>query len=416
MDTPIRSSQWQRQRKFIFSAVVLCLLCVLWVWAAPSGERRLRVERSELSIAAVSEGIFEDVMPMRGQIMPLHSIYLDALEGGRVEKILVEEGVSLREGQAIVEFSNARLQLDSITREAQVSEQINLLQTQELNLARNALDHKRQLNELELRLKNTSQQLVRAQKLLQQNYISAEQVEKLQNDYVYLERSLVLTKESQAADQALQEAQLKQLRDSVTSLNKNLAFARNNLESLKVKAPIAGRLTAFDLQVGQSLMPGTSFGQIDDPDHFKVMVMVDEFYKNRVQLHQQAFYKQGEQEFLLRVKKIYPQVTDGQFRIDLVFAATQPANISRGQTLHMRLQLGENEPARLIPNNSFFQDTGGHWIFVMSNDEKNAQRRAIKLGRRNSQFIEVIEGLAVGEQVIVSPYTTYNDIQSLIIN
>ncbi len=416
MDTPIHSSQWQRQQKFIFSAAVLCLLCVLWIWAAPSGERRLRVERSELSIAAVSEGIFEDVIPVRGQIMPLHSIYLDALEGGRVEKILVEEGSSLQAGQSIVEFSNTRLQLDSITREAQVSEQINLLQTQELNLARNALDHKRQLNELELRIKNTGQQLTRAQMLLQQNYISVEQVEKLQNDYVYLERSLELTKESQAADQALQEAQLKQLRDSVTSLNKNLAFARSNLESLNVKAPIAGRLTAFDLQVGQSLMPGTRFGQIDDPDHFKVMVMIDEFYKSRVQLHQQALYKQGEQEFLLRVKKIYPQVTDGQFRIDLVFTATQPANISRGQTLQMRLQLGENEPARLIPNNSFFQDTGGHWIFVVSNDEKHAQRRVIKLGRRNSQFIEVIEGLSVGEHVIVSPYTTYNDIQSLIIN
>lgn len=415
MDTPIPDNAWRRHRKYFVSALVLGLLCALWAWAAPSGERRLRVQASELSVAQVSQGIFEDVIPLRGQITPLHSIYLDAMEGGRVEKILVEEGANLQQGQAIVEFSNARLQLDSITREAQVSEQINLLQTQELNLARNALDHKRQLNELELRLKNTEQQLTRAQKLLQQQYISVDKVDELRNQYEYLQQSLVLTRESQAADQALQEAQLKQLRDSVESLNKNLAFARNNMESLKVKAPIAGRLTAFDLQLGQSLTMGERFGQIDDPDNFKVMALVDEFYKNRLQLGQTAFYQQGDKNYDLRVKKLYPQVTDGQFRVDLVFANAQPPNVSRGQTLQMRLQIGANEPALLVPNNSFYQDTGGHWIFVLDKTHELALRRDIKLGRRNSQYIEVLEGLAQGDAVIVSPYTNYKDIQTLII-
>ncbi len=415
MDTPIQLNAWRRHRKYFLSVFIVGLLCALWAWAAPSGERRLRVQASELSVAQVSQGIFEDVIPLRGQITPLHSIYLDAMEGGRVEKILVEEGASLQQGQAIVEFSNARLQLDSITREAQVSEQINLLQTQELNLARNALDHKRQLNELELRLKNTEQQLTRAQKLLQQQYISVDKVDELRNQYEYLQQSLVLTRESQAADQALQEAQLKQLRDSVESLNRNLAFARNNMESLKVKAPIAGRLTAFDLQLGQSLTMGERFGQIDDPDNFKVMALVDEFYKNRLQLGQAAFYQQGEKNYDLRVKKIYPQVTDGQFRVDLVFASAQPPNISRGQTLQMRLQIGANEPALLVPNNSFYQDTGGHWIFVLDKKRELALRHDIKLGRRNSQHIEVLEGLAQGDTVIVSPYTNYKDIQMLII-
>lgn len=415
MDTPLSPNFWQRRKKIFFVGIILGLPGLLWVWATPDGERRLRVVRSELTIAAVTEGVFEDVIPVRGQITPLHSIYLDAIEGGRVEKILVEDGADLQQGQPIVEFSNARLQLDSITREAQVSEQINLLQTQELNLARNALDHKRQLNELNLRLKNTREQLQRMESLLMRNYVSTEQVDKLRNEYTYLQNSLALTKESQAADQALQRAQLKQLRDSVASLNENLAFARNNLESLKVKAPMAGRLTSFDLQVGQSLMPGSSFGQIDDPDNFKVSAQVDEFYKGRLFVGQYAQFKQGNDEYLLHVKKIYPQITGGQFRIDLVFANTQPPDISRGQALHMRLQLGENEPARLIPNNSFFQDTGGHWIFVVNNDGETAQRRDIKLGRRNSQFIEVLDGLVPGENVVVSPYTAYNDIQQLII-
>lgn len=415
MDTPIHASAWRRNRKFFFAAFILGSLSVFWGWAAPGAERRLRVQANELSFANVSRGIFEDVIPLRGQITPLKSIYLDAMEGGRVEKILVEEGANLQQGQAIVEFSNARLQLDSITREAQVSEQINLLQTQELNLARNALDHKRQLNELALRLKNTRQQLMRAQKLFQQQYISAEKVDELRNQYDYLQQGLVLTRESQEADQALQEAQLKQLRDSVESLRKNLAFARNNMESLKVKAPITGKLTAFDLQLGQSLTPGESFGQIDDPDNFKVMAWVDEFYKSRLQLGQTAFYQQGDNNYDLRVKKIYPQVTDGRFRVDLVFATAQPPNISRGQTVQMRLQIGANEPALLVSNNSFYQDTGGHWIFVLDKERGHAFRRDIKLGRRNSQYIEVLEGLAQGDTVIVSPYTNYKDIQTLVI-
>jgi HlyD family secretion protein len=398
MDTPIPQHPWQRLRHYFFALLAMGALMALWAWAAPSGERRLRVAQSELSIASVTQGIFEDVIPLRGQIMPLRTIYLDAIEGGRVEKILVEEGVMLEEGQPIVEFSNARLQLESITREAQVSEQINLLQTQELNLARNALDHKRQLNELELRLKNTGQQLVRAKKLAEQKYIAQDKLDDLENQYEYLQRSLVLTKESQAADKALQESQLQQLRDSVASLNKNLAFARDNLESLKVKAPIAGRLTAFDLQLGQSLMPGESIGQIDDPDNFKVMALVDEFYKNRLQLGLAAFYQQGDKHYELRVKKIYPQVSNGQFRIDLVFSTGQPSNISRGQTLQMRLQVGASEPALLIPNSSFYQDTGGHWIFVASADGTRALRRNITPGRRNNQFIEVLHGLWQGSR------------------
>lgn len=415
MDTPIPANAWRRQRKYFFSVLGFSLVCALWAWAAPSGERRLRVLKSELSVAQVSQGIFEDVIPLRGQITPLYTIYLDAMEGGRVEKILVEEGVELQAGQAIVEFSNARLQLESITREAQVSEQINLLQSQELNLARNALDHKRQLNELELRLKDTAQQLARAKKLAAQNYIAQDKLDELGNQYQYLQNSLALTKESQAADKALQESQLQQLRGSVASLNKNLAFARDNLESLKVKAPVDGLLTAFDLQPGQSLMPGERFGQIDDPDNFKVMALVDEFYKNRLQLGQTAFYQQGSEKYDLRVKKIYPQVIDGQFRVDLVFNNAQPPNVSRGQTLQMRLQIGANEPALLIPNNSFYQDTGGHWIYVMDGSQQFARKRDITLGRRNAQSIEVLNGLVEGESVIVSPYTNYKEIDRLII-
>lgn len=416
MDTPRQLDFWQKWRKTISAAILFAAIAALWVMAAPDSERTLRVKKSDLIIASVQQGIFEDVIPLRGEVMPLRTLYLDAIEGGRVEKIHVEDGANITLGAAIVDISNTRLQLESITREAQVSEQINLLQTQELNLARNDLEHKRNLNELDHQIAIETQRLERMRPLIKHQLISAAELKEAEDNLVYLTKRRQLIREAREVDLALQAAQMKQLRDSVASLNNNLSFARTNLASLNVKAPIAGRLTAFNLEPGQSLMPGERFGQIDDPDHFKLMAQVDEFYMNRTRVDQVAQAKVNQQEFPLRIKKIYPQVIDGQFRVDLVFTGDQPANISRGQTLQLRLQMGANEPALLIPNNSFFQDTGGHWIFVVSTDGKRAQRRDIKLGRRNSQFIEVIAGLEINEHIIVSPYTSYKDIDSLKIN
>jgi len=413
MDKPRQINFWQKWRKAISALLLFAALAALWVMAAPSSERTLRVDVKDLVIASVQQGIFEDVIPLRGEVMPLRTLYLDAIEGGRVEKIHLEDGATIEVGAAIVDISNTRLQLESITREAQVSEQINLLQTQELNLARNDLEHKRNLNDLDHQIKTENQRLERMRPLIKQQLISAAELKEAEDNLIYLKKRQQLIREAREVDQALQAAQMKQLRDSVTSLNNNLNFARTNLANLNVKAPIAGRLTAFSLEPGQSLMPGERFGQIDDPDHFKLMAQVDEFYMNRTRVDQTALAKVDQQEFPLRIKKIYPQVIDGQFRIDLVFTGKQPPNISRGQTLQLRLQMSANEPAQLIPNNSFFQDTGGHWIFVVSADGKRAQRRDIQLGRRNSQFIEVISGLKLDEQVIVSPYTIYSDIDYL---
>lgn len=413
MDKPRQINFWQKWRRTISAVVLVSAITALWVMAAPTSERTLRVNKNELIIASVQQGIFEDVIPLRGEVMPLRTLYLDAIEGGRVEKIHLEDGATIEVGAAIVDISNTRLQLESITREAQVSEQINLLQTQELNLARNDLEHKRNLTELDHQIKTQNQRLERMKPLLKRQLISAAEQQDAEDNLAYLKKRQQLIREAREVDQALQAAQMKQLRDSVTTLNNNLTFARTNLASLNVKAPIAGRLTALSLEPGQSLMPGERFGQIDDPDHFKLMAQVDEFYMNRTRVNQTALAKIDQQEFPLRIKKIYPQVIDGQFRIDLVFTGKQPPNISRGQTLQLRLQMGANEPAQLIPNNSFFQDTGGHWIFVVSADGQRAQRRDIQLGRRNSQFIEVISGLTLDEQVIVGPYTTYSDIDYL---
>jgi HlyD family secretion protein len=350
---------------------------------------------------------------LRGQVMPLRTVYLDAIEGGRVEKIHLEDGAEVSIGQPLVDISNASLKLDAIGREAQVSEQINNMQNLELSLVRTELEHKRTLNELNYLIKTKERTHKLKLTMGKSGYVKKSEIDDEQDELDYLHKKQTLELESRSIDQALQKSQMKQLGDSVKNLKNNLQFTRENLDSLNVKAPIAGRLTAFNLEIGQSLRLGERFGQIDDPIHFKLISQVDEFYMSRVFIGQTAEMTFEEKTYMLAVKKIYPQVKDGQFRVDFVFRNNQPEHLSRGQTMQMRLQLGENLPARLIPNGSFYQETGGNWIFVLSSDQKTAARRTIKLGRRNTNFIEVLDGLDVGEQVIISPYTSYNDIDRL---
>lgn len=380
----------------------------------PGSEKVLRVKRDNLTTANVIEGVFEDFIPLRGHIRPLTSVYLDATEGGRVEKIHVEDGTELALDDPIVDISNTRLQLESITREAQVSEQINLMQTQELNLTRNALEHKRNLQQLSFEIDQLEVRLQRVEPLIKTGHVAQAELEDTRKQLVFLQQQRKLTLEARDADEALQDAQMKQLADSIKNLRSNLDFARKNLESLRVKAPVAGRLTAFTLQIGQSLMPGERFGQIDNPNAYKLVAMVDEFYMPGVFEGQSASTKIHSQEYSLVVQKIYPQVTSGQFRVDLQFDGNQPTLLSRGQGVQLRLQMGENTSSRLIPLGSFYADTGGNWIYVIAPDGNSAYKRAIKSGRSNSQYLEVLEGLLVDEEVVISSYTQFDQIDKLI--
>jgi HlyD family secretion protein len=413
MDRPLIKTPWQRHQKSVALGLVIAVFASLWLATVPGSDKVLRVKREDLILAEVEQGVFENFIPLRGLIRPLNTLYLDAIEGGRVEKVYVEDGAELAAGDLIVDISNTRLQLESITREAQVSEQINLMQTQELNLTRNALEHKRNLHRLAFDIDALEVRLSRMAPLTQAGHVAQAELEDAHKQLRFLRLQRELTLEARDADEALQAAQMKQLQGSIKNLRSNLAFARNNLESLRVKAPVAGRLTAFNLQVGQSLMPGERFGQIDDPHAYKLVAMVDEFYMRDVFVGQSATTQLNGQEYSLEIQKIYPQVISGQFQIDLEFHQDQPAQLSRGQGVQLRLQMGENTLSHIIPLGSFYADTGGQWIFVVSSDGKSAYRKSIKLGRRNSHSIEVLEGLAVGETVVVSNYLQYNDIDQL---
>jgi HlyD family secretion protein len=386
-------------------------LLVYWLFDTPSG-KALSVTTDRIAISTVKSGIFEDFIPIRGRVTPAKTVYLDAVEGGTVERILVEDGASLKAGELIVELSNASLQLSVLGNEARVAEQLNNMRSIELSLEQNRLEHKRNLVDIRYQIKLLGRQVSREQSLVKTGAVSQSAFDDTYDTLDWYKSRLALTLESQQSDARMQTDQLVFLKDTTKRLEGSLAISRQNLDNMNVRAPVDGTLSGFNVEVGQSIGRGERLGQIDTPNDFKVTAFIDEFYLGRVDIGQQATYD----NYAMFVSKVYPQVQNGQFEVDFKFTQTQPAGIRRGQTIQTKLTLGDASEALLIPNGAFYQDTGGNWIFVVTEDGNQALRRTVRLGRRNSRFIEVIEGLDVGEKVVTSPYTSYQDMALLKLN
>lgn len=408
----------KKQNKFLKpGAMVLGALAVgyfLYSTFDASGGRTLRVENDRLVISTVTTGQFDDFIPVRGRVEPRSTIFLDAIEGGRVERIHVEDGAMLKAGDLIVELSNTGLQLDVLSNEARVTEQLNNMRTLELQLEQNMLGHRRSLVDINYQITRLTRLIERLEPLVEKGAARDAQLQDARDELTYYKNRREVTLVSQSTDERLQKAQVASMRASTEQLEANLRIAKTNLENLSVRAPLDGKLTAFDIEIGQSLNRGERIGQIDDPDRYKVTANIDEYYLNRVDILQQATFNIGGRDYTLEISKVYPNVTNGQFEVDMQFVGgEQPSDIRRGQTLNTRLQLGDPIPARLIPNGAFYQDTGGNWVFVVGSDGDTAVKRPVKLGRRNLSYIEVLEGLEPGERVITSPYTNYIDMERL---
>jgi len=381
----------------------------------PEGQS-MTVNGDRLQIAEVESGSFEDFVPVRGRVTPAKTLYLDAVEGGRVERILVEDGAQLTAGDMIVELSNATLQLSVLGNEARVAEQLNNMRSIELSLQQNRLAHKRNLVDINYQINMLSRQLKREESLKENGSISQSQYDDTLDTLNWYKNRRDITLESQASDAQMQESQLVFLKETSARLEGNLAISRQNMENMNVKAPVAGTLSGFNIEVGQSIGRGERLGQIDTPNDYKLSVLIDEYYLSRVDLGQTASFELAGQSYQLKINKIYPQVKNSQFEVDLVFTSEQPTAMRRGQTVQIKLVLGDATDALLIPNGSFYQDTGGSWIFVVSRDGHDAVKRPVKLGRRNSRFIEVLDGLEVGERVLISPYNSFVDMERLSLN
>lgn len=399
-------------------AVVLLVIVVAageFLFGGGSG-RTLSVNQDRVVVSSVTRGTFEDFIPIRGRVTPRSTVYLDAIEGGRVEERLVEDGTMVNEGDLIVVLSNTSLQLSVTQNEAMVTEQLNNMRTIELQLEQNRLQHKRNLVELDYQITRLERQMSRLSNLDIAGVAAKGQLEDTRDELEYFKRRREVTLESQATDARLQETQLAFLQETGGQLKQNLTFARKNLDALNVRAPVSGKLSGLDLEIGQSIDRGGRLGQIDDPNNHKLRASIDEFYLNRVDLGQRATFDDGRDTYELTVSKIYPQVSGGQFEVDLAFQGEEPEGIRRGQTMQARLTLGDATEALLIPNGAFYQDTGGNWIFVVSPDGSTATRRPVELGRRNSRYIEVLDGLEVGEEVVTSPYSSFKTMDTLNLN
>ncbi len=344
---------------------------------------------------------------------PLKTVFLDAVQGGRAEKILVEDGASVEAGQALLTLSNSDLQLSVMSTESRVMEQLNAMRDLELRLAQNRLNHKTTLVELNYNIRRLTRAAAHKKKLLDKASMSQSEYDDLQDELSYNREKHAVTLDSQASDEKLMVAQLEFFKEKTISMEANLSFARNSLEDLTVRAPVAGRLSGFDMEIGQNVARGVRIGQVSNPDTFKLVADIDEYYLGRVDLQQQANFERSRRTYQLRVAKIYPNVSNGLFQVDLKIAGDGPADLRRGQSIQTKLILGDANKALLIPNGQFFQDTGGKWIFVVNSEGSEAHKRSIRLGRRNNRFIEVLEGLQAGEKVVTSSYSSFKDMDKL---
>jgi len=389
------------------AAGVLLFVILFWLFAPSANSQSVNPDR--LSIANVQQGVFDDFLPLRARVTPLVTVYLDAVEGGRVEKKLVEDGAQVVEGQPLAVLSNAELQLSTLEKQAEVEQQLNNMRSQELALTQTRNSNLRDLNQAETELAKARRQYDLQKPLSEKGFVSMKTFNDTKDDLQYQQQRLAILKHSITQTESLQSSQLKQLRAAASSLNSSMGIAQSSLGQLNIRAPVTGQLSGFDIQLGQSLQQGERIGQIDSAGADKLQADVDEFYLGRVQVGQGAAADIDGKTYRLKVAKVYPQVRNGQFQIDLVFDGAEPGSIQRGQTVQAKLILGDPSRAVLIPNGAFFNDTGGNWVFVVDSGGKSASKRQVRLGRKNSDFIEVLDGLKPGERVITSSYSGLTD-------
>ncbi len=393
------------KRVLIGGIVFLLVLLIALFWLFAPRADSLTVSRDRLSIANVQSGTFDDFLPLRAKVTPLVTVYLDAVEGGRVDKKLVEDGAQVVQGQLLAVLSNAELQLSTLEKQAEVEQQLNNMRSQELALTQTRNSNLRDLNQAQTDLAKAKRQYDLYKPLSDKGFVSSKTFKDASDDLNYQTKRLAILKHSIVQDEGLQTSQLQQLRAAAGSLNRSMGVAQSSLSQLAIRAPVTGQLSGFDVQLGQSLQQGQRIGQVDSSGADKLQADVDEFYLGRVSVGQAATADVDGKSYRLKVSKVYPQVRNGQFQVDLVFEGPEPQSTQRGQTVQAKLVLGGSSKAVLIPNGAFFNDTGGNWVFVVDKSGSSATRRQVQLGRRNSDFIEVLGGLSPNERVITSSYS-----------
>lgn len=370
-------------------------------------ERTLSVDARHVTISTVAHGTFREYIPVTGNVVPRTTVYLDAVDGGQITDVYVEEGALVAAGQPLVSLKNTTIQLQVIAAEAHLTEQLNQLNQTSLTAEQTRLDNRRALIDVGYQIERLDRELARARPLVETGGTSQSTVHDLEAELAYRQDVRAALLDAERVDEEFRETQIERMRDALAAMNRNLAIARENLDNLVVTAPITGHLTMLEANVGESKAPGQRIGQIDEQHAFKVSAFVDEFYLTRVAPGQPATYELGGRARELDVVKVYPDVRNRRFQIDLAFAESAPGLVRRGQTVRMRLEIGQPADTLVLENGAFYDDTGGQWVFLLDASGSHAERRSVRFGRRNPEGIEVLEGLSAGDRVITSSYENF---------
>ena len=414
MDIPIEKKRGIKKKHIYVGVGVILLLFITYKAFFTENLSTLRVDAGQLAIDTVKEGVFYDYISVMGTVEPIATIFLDAQEGGRVEKKLVEEGAMVKKGEVIVRLSNPDLMSEILYSEAQLAKNSNFLRNTRVTLEQEKLQIKREILNLEY-------EVIRKKRIYDQNtvfyrdtLISKNEFLKSKEDYEFAKKSYDLYLERQKQDSIYRTIQVEQMKGNLQNMAENLKLIRQRKESLNVKSPVDGQLTTLDVETGQLVPKGGRIGQIDILTSFKVVAQIDEHYIDKVRVGLMAILDRNGREYKLRIRKILPGVRKGRFEVQMVYTGKRPKNMRTGQTYYIRLQLGNPAKALLLPRGSFFQNTGGQWIFVVSKDGKSAEKRNITIGRQNPQYYELLKGLKPSERVIVSGYDNFGNNSRLV--
>jgi HlyD family secretion protein len=408
MDRKIEKKFWTTQRIILFALGAAFVGFFGWQ-LLKDHKTTLNVEQDKLTISEVTSGTFDETIPITGNVQPLKTIRLDAVVGGYVTQKMVEGGNTVTKGQTLLKLENQQLKLSFLQSETEASRLVNDLQNTRQRLKVERFTLRRSLNELDFQIEQAKDLYDRNKQLFGDKVVSEQEYLRAKRDFERLVKQREIEIESQKYQEENAVLQIKQLEGTLERTQRNVELWRQTLENLEVKAPVPGLLSSMDVEVGSNISQGQNIGQIDDLSGFKIRAAIDEYYINRVFSGLPGSFDFNGKSYSLEIIKIYPEVRSGRFEVDMKFAQGAPEGIKRGQSVTIRLQLGQPTQALLLPTGGFFSTTGGNWVYVLERGDKRAIRRRISLGRKNPEYFEVLEGLKPGDRVITSSYDTFGD-------
>lgn len=403
------------QKKNIPYAVATVFMALVVSLLLRDNSSTLRVDANILTISAVEQSEFNDYVRLSGTVKPITTVQISPMESGLVERIVAEEGTMVKRGDVIVELSNNSLSMQILNSEADLAEKQNILRNTLISMEQNRLNLRQEQMQLDMEVERRRRAYENNDVLYRKELLARETWLQSKEDYEYSVKRRALIMERQKQDSLYRTNQVKQMESDLQSMARNMQLIRQRVDNLCVKAPIDGEVGSLDVVLGRNVGSGSSIGQINDMSEFKVTTQIDEHYIDRIVVGLPATIDRQERKYDMTIRKVYPEVKDGQFRADFTFSAAIPENIRSGQTYYINLQLGEATEAVIIPRGAFYQTTGGNWIYVVDPSGEKAYRRDIRIGRQNPQYYEVLEGLSAGERVITSSYENFGSHDVLIL-